>query len=399
MTQIVLVDGKNQIYRMQYSPGLKPMKTSDGHPTGALFGCLNYSMLSIASRLPDASFVWVWDGGGETWRHKMMMDRPQINATSFPEEDETVYANGLNPSTEFFSDFDSMVESSIDFLGLNKKKKDPKERKRPKHVGYKGQRNYSSSSEKNKDKYPVEERQRALIQIPVLKLILEGSGFRNFQVQGLEGDDLVCMLATRILELDDDAEVIILSQDRDYYQLLAKSRIKICTGVKDQKLGWVKYEEVKQRFGISPRNWTRYRALTGDKIDNIPHLWKVGGKTAVKMLEAGLDPSESDYKKIPEDVRNQFKRYFEPHGISKMWPSMYGNYQLCKLVSDPESELLSSEVRHRLAPIFEKLISIRKFQRRNSCLTSEAYRKVSFLLMQYELKSVLEERDLLWKIP
>lgn len=398
MTQIVLIDGKNQLFRMHYSPGLNPMKNAEGHPTGALFGCLNYSMLSIAARLPEASFVWVWDGGGETWRHKMMMNTPQINAEAFPDSDEEE-EDDISLGHDFVASFDNMVESSIDFLGLNTKKEHKKERKHSKKVGYKGQRNYKVSARKNKDRFPVDERQRALIQIPVLKLILEGSGFRNFQVQGLEGDDLVTMLAKRIIYLDKEAEVIILSQDRDYYQLLAWPQIKICTGIQAGKLGWVKYDDIKPRFGISPRNWVRYRALTGDTSDNIPHLWKVGGKTAVKMLNAGLDPSESDYKKIPEDVRDTFARYFQPHGISKMWPSMYGNYQLCKLVSDPESELLSNEVRKRLAPIFDRLDKIKRFKRRESCLTSEGYRKVSFLLMQYDLQSILEKREALWKIP
>src|SRR5580704_9593803 len=69
--KIVLIDAKNACYR--HGAVNMNLSRSDGFPTGAIYGCLN-SMLAIARRLPNAAFVWVWDGDGETWRHKMIRE-------------------------------------------------------------------------------------------------------------------------------------------------------------------------------------------------------------------------------------------------------------------------------------------------------------------------------------
>ena len=71
---VVLIDGKNFLFRNFY-PHAK-LKTQDGEPTGALFGCLN-GLLSLAHRLPDSPIAFVWEGGGETWRHRLLKPREE----------------------------------------------------------------------------------------------------------------------------------------------------------------------------------------------------------------------------------------------------------------------------------------------------------------------------------
>src|SRR5271157_2557560 len=186
--QIVLVDGKNQLYRMHYAPSLTHLSTEDGFPTGAIYGCLSYSLLSVSKRLPDASFVWCWDGQGDTWRHRMMNDLPQIDSTHFPEEDDIdeqeIVAGANEP---MYRDFTSnMVRGSLSYMGAYDQ---PQKKRKRKHVGYKAQRAKPIPS-KQKSKYPTDEKMRAIIQVPVLKLILEGVGIRQVEIQGLECDDV-----------------------------------------------------------------------------------------------------------------------------------------------------------------------------------------------------------------
>src|ERR1019366_6496665 len=84
MNEIILIDGKNSLFR--HAAVFNNLSTEDGFPTGALFGCLN-SMLGLHTRIPDAAIVWVWDGRGETWRHKFMAKMPQLDMLPAPDED------------------------------------------------------------------------------------------------------------------------------------------------------------------------------------------------------------------------------------------------------------------------------------------------------------------------
>jgi 5'-3' exonuclease len=379
MKELVLIDSKNSLFRHAHVHNF--LSREDGFPTGALYGCLT-SMLSIHTRLPDAAIVWVWDGRGETWRHKFMQTLPQLDTLPEPEEDEL----------ESYPD--KMVKDSLNFFGMTP------EVKKIKAKGYKAQRHHPEDEEKKgkKPKYPETPRERALLQIPVLKMILEGMGIRNFEVESLECDDLISMLAKRFIELEDDSKVYINSGDRDFYQLLAWPQVRIITKMKEGKLTKIKAEDVLNEYGVSVEDWVKYRALTGDSSDNVPHLKKVGSVRAKHMLEAGIDPSQAECKDISDEAREQFGKYF-PGGMERMWPALHGNYKLCKLVCDPDDKLLSRDVREKLFPIFDRLIKSSRFYRHAKGKSPEAFRRVSFSLTRYELASILARRSELWEIP
>lgn len=385
MSSVLLIDAKNALYRHAHVHN--HLSREDGFPTGALFGCLN-SMISLSKKLPDSAIVWVWDGRGETWRHKFMSTIPQLDATAFPalekEEDEE----------ELPLNADALIQGSLDWLGMNNPAPVKKKHKR----GYKANRKHKVLKKK-KSEYDGTPHEKALMQIPILRLVLEGCGIRNYEVDGLEGDDLVGMLARRAVELDKDVRIYIHSGDRDYYQLLAWPQVQIIKNLKDGKLQKVKAKDVYRDYGVKPKNWTKFRALTGDGSDNIPHLKKVGSAIAKKMLAAGLDPSLVLHSEVPDSAKETFARFFQPHGIERMWGAVNGNYKLCKLVTEIDDPLLSKDVRERVGLMFEGITHMGKYYRRKSMKTSESYRKVSFLLSQYELASILGRRDDLWKIP
>ena len=383
MKQIVLVDSKNQLYRSHFAPSLMPLSREDGFPTGAIYGCLNYVLLGVHKHLPDASFIWCWDGQGETWRHKLTASTPQLKVE--PQDDETDYQA-------------NMINDTLSYFGI---KKDKAKKVRPKVYGYKANRAYNPK--KFKTKYPTDEKARALIQIPVLKLILDGIGIRQFEIKELECDDLIGILVKKIIKLDKECEVYIFSGDRDFYQLLKYPQVSIIKSTKGGKLEIPKIEDIENEFQISIKDWTKYRAWTGDSTDNIEHLFKVGKVTARKMLAAGLDPSESDVMKVLsagwEDELVKFERYFQPHGIEKLWPAIHNNYKLCEIVRSENSELLSEDVKERLHKAFKGIEDISDFKRDTKKNTADMYRKITVLLSQYELNSILAQRDILWQIP
>ena len=82
--QLILVDGSSYLYRAFYVPQLKRMQTSDGQPTGAVFGVVNM-VKSLMTDYPDSNVVVVFDAKGKNFRHEMFSDY-KANRPSMPDE-------------------------------------------------------------------------------------------------------------------------------------------------------------------------------------------------------------------------------------------------------------------------------------------------------------------------
>lgn len=78
---VILIDVKNQAYRQHYSH--LALATREGEPTGVLHGVL-WEVFRISKTLPEAAFVFCWDGKSPTWRHIL---RPDYKANR--KKDET----------------------------------------------------------------------------------------------------------------------------------------------------------------------------------------------------------------------------------------------------------------------------------------------------------------------
>jgi 5'-3' exonuclease len=77
-------------------------------------------------------------------------------------------------------------------------------------------------------------------------------------------------------------DIHILSGDKDFYQLLNHWTTIWHPGDAEP---WTETRFVEE-FGFKPRDMRLIMALTGDKIDGIPGVPKVGMKTALKILES-----------------------------------------------------------------------------------------------------------------
>ena len=90
----------------------------------------------------------------------------------------------------------------------------------------------------------------------------------------LEADDVVGYL----VNLFPDDEKIIISSDKDFFQLLNKNTI-VYRPVKKQVYTT---RNLIEEFDIYPHNFALARAITGDKSDNIIGVHRVGLKTLLK---------------------------------------------------------------------------------------------------------------------
>lgn len=124
---------------------------------------------------------------------------------------------------------------------------------------------------------------RLIQQMPVARDIVKAMGIQAAELDGYEADDLVGTLAVRGAK--DGYHVFIYTGDSDQLQLVGPGiTVKMTQrGVTDVK----EYDPdaVLQRYGIPPVRLPDYKALTGDKSDNIPGVPGVGDKTATSLLQ------------------------------------------------------------------------------------------------------------------
>jgi DNA polymerase-1 len=127
-------------------------------------------------------------------------------------------------------------------------------------------------------------------QMGLVREVLDAIGITSVDRAGWEADDLI---ATAVdLLVGEGHDVIIVTGDRDSYQLVADPHVKVLynrRGVSDYAF----YDEagIEEKTGVTPALYPQYAALRGDTSDNLPGVPGVGEKTAAKLINqyGGLD--------------------------------------------------------------------------------------------------------------
>jgi len=104
-------------------------------------------------------------------------------------------------------------------------------------------------------------------------------GFTQAIVKGIEADDIIAWLATKLRQ---EHKVVIISDDKDYYQLV-KRNIKIYRPIKEE---FVNDVWVEDEFGIKPKYYSLLQAIVGEPGDNIPGIRGIGPVTAAKFIRS-----------------------------------------------------------------------------------------------------------------
>ena len=174
----------------------------------------------------------------------------------------------------------------------------------------------SSETTLRKQKYPFykanrQKRPKAIKdQMLVLHCLLNNVGIKTFWADKFEADDLAGSLITKFKSEFDN--VYFYTKDRDWFQLLDKNvkgiipmksedeadgfRCYYCdvpennplirNGAKVYGKNLCVTEEIcKDLFGVYPEQVVDFKALAGDKSDNIPGVKGIGNETAKGLLE------------------------------------------------------------------------------------------------------------------
>lgn len=189
--------------------------------------------------------------------------------------------------------------------------------------------------------------------------LLEGFNVPILTAAGYEADDILGTLAQRASIAG--YRVKILTGDRDLFQLIdPQKEISVLylssafiqrggTGPTDFGI-----DQVKEKLGVLPSQVVDYKALCGDKSDNIPGVKGIGEKTAVQLLStynsldhiyASLDQIKGATKKKLEEGKD----------------AAYHSQHLAQLVLDVPLEINVEDCKLKgfdrviLEPILEKL--------------------------------------------
>ncbi|HET9735999.1 MAG TPA: DNA polymerase I, partial [Burkholderiales bacterium] len=116
-------------------------------------------------------------------------------------------------------------------------------------------------------------------QIEPLKEACAALGWPVLAVEGVEADDVIATLAEQAKR--QGWRTLISTGDKDLAQLVGE-RVTLVNTMSNETLD---PEGVQRKFGVAPERIVDYLALTGDAVDNVPGVDKVGPKTAAKWIQ------------------------------------------------------------------------------------------------------------------
>jgi DNA polymerase-1 len=155
------------------------------------------------------------------------------------------------------------------------------------------------------------------VQIPKIMEVVKAFGINMLSTDGFEADDLVGTLAVKN---QDGCQMILLSNDRDLWQLASPNILIMLPSTKGDKVQWIGEKEVVARLGVLPTQVPDYKGLVGDSSDNIPGVYGIGEKTAGSLINE-FNSVERIYKNIdkvsPETLRKKLVDGYEQAIMSK----------------------------------------------------------------------------------
>src|SRR5688572_1068008 len=138
------------------------------------------------------------------------------------------------------------------------------------------------------------------LQLPRIHEVIAAFNIPVIALADHEADDVIGTLAIRAQE--QDLEAVIISGDKDFYQLIRPGICLLNPGRGGNAMveeEWIDTRNAAERLGVPPHHVTDYLALIGDSSDNIPGAPGIGPKTAIQLIEQ-FGPVEDILARVDE---------------------------------------------------------------------------------------------------
>ncbi len=186
-------------------------------------------------------------------------------------------------------------------------------------------------------------------QIPYIHKLTELMGIPGIGKENYEADDVIGSLVK--YGLDNKLEVVIVSGDKDFAQLI-NDKVTLYDTMKDVKYN---VQGVVDKWGVHPDQFIDYLAICGDSSDNIPGVKGIGPKGAQKLLSQfqTLDGiyENIDSVKTPSHVK-KLKEFKEEAYLSKQLVEIVQDLDLVKDLNDISLKPINTD---KLSEVLDEL--------------------------------------------
>jgi len=200
-------------------------------------------------------------------------------------------------------------------------------------------------------------------------------------IDNIEADDSIAFLCTEVFNTDKTENITIMSNDKDFYQLVNK-KIKVYSPTKKKIFG---PKEVYDEFGITAKNFIYYKILAGDSSDNIDGIKGIKEKTAVKLfpqLSTEDDFTLNEMIRYTQDnVNGKLKAY---NNINENVNILHRNYDLMQLGTadfNTHSKLkIQNIINHKVDPtnVYEFTKLLKKYKLFNVIKSHDTWLRDTF---------------------
>ncbi len=142
-------------------------------------------------------------------------------------------------------------------------------------------------------------------QMERIRQVVDAFGFPRLEAEGFEADDVLGSVARQAV--DRGFGVKIITGDRDLLQLVESRILVNLPGGKLSDAHDYNAADVEAYLGIPPDQVIEYKALVGDKSDNIPGVLGIGEKTAIALLREfrTIDGIYAHLDELPQKQREK----------------------------------------------------------------------------------------------
>lgn len=181
------------------------------------------------------------------------------------------------------------------------------------------------------------------VQIPIVFEAINLLGIETINCEGYEADDVI---GTLVNNLKSEAQIYIVSNDKDMWQLIDKNVFVLIPNTKGT-FEKIDEEEALKRLEFDKKRLVDFKALRGDTSDNIPGVFGIGEVTAKKLISK-YSSIEDIYKHIneiePESLRKKLIESVE---------TAYMSLKLATIVTDAPIRFNLSECNFNFHPTKE----------------------------------------------
>ena len=145
-------------------------------------------------------------------------------------------------------------------------------------------------------------------QIPVIDRFLDGMHIPHFSRVGMEADDIIATISRKAS--GEGIDTVMVTGDKDLLQLVRSDVFALRPPRKGEKEYRLCGEaEVRELFGVGPRQIVDYLTILGDSSDNVPGINGIGEKGAVKLLSehGSLDKVYENIASLPKGIASKLE--------------------------------------------------------------------------------------------